>query len=158
MPSPGRINQDRLGLLGHVEAAHQSHRSEIHQADFVDDSVSPKESDRKLMRKFLHTARLALVVGLAGCADTDSRPPAIQLRTDNVITRRATLSILRRAWDDRPVTVSENHSWYERRLLDRSAYFGRKIRNTETYREACNFWMSCVRDHVERYDDDYYRR
>ncbi len=53
---------------------------------------------------------------------------------------------------------SDDHSWYERRLLDRSAYFGRKIRNTETYGAACDFWMHCVREHVERYDDEYYNR
>lgn len=110
------------------------------------------------MRKLLPTALLAIVVGLAGCDDTDSRPPNIALRSETSIERRATLSILRRAWADRPETVNDNHFWYERRLLDRSAYFGRKIKDSETYREACSFWMCCVREHVERYDDDLYKR
>ncbi len=103
-------------------------------------------------------AGLALLAGLAGCVDSNSRPPSVPLRADSPIERRATLSTLRRAWEERPIEISDDHSWYERRLLDRSAYFGRKIRNTETYRAACDLWMSCVKEHVERYDDGYYRR
>lgn len=80
------------------------------------------------------------------------------MRTETVIERRATLSVLRRAWDDRPPEVNDDHCWYERRLLDRSAYFGRKVRNTETYQEACNFWMRCLREHIEAYDDEVYKR
>lgn len=110
------------------------------------------------MRKYSQVVALVLVLGIAGCDDPNSRPPSVPLRANTPIERRATLSILRRAWEDRPMEISNDHSWYERRLLDRSAYFGRKIRNTETYRDACNFWMSCVREHVERYDDEYYSR
>jgi hypothetical protein len=57
---------------------------------------------------------------------------------------------------ERPEDPTDDHCWYERRLLDRSAFFGRKIRDTETYREACNFWMDCVREHIERYEDNRY--
>jgi hypothetical protein len=110
------------------------------------------------MRKILSAALLAIVAVLAGCDDTNARPPNIALRCETSIERRATLSILRRAWADRPDTVNNDHFWYERRLLDRSAYFGRKIKDSETYREGCQFWMSCVRDHVDRYDDDLYKR
>ena len=84
------------------------------------------------MRISLLLALLALLAGLSGCTDSNSRPPSVQLRSDTVIERRATLSILRRMWVDRPLAISDDHSWYERRLLDRSAYFGRKLRNTET--------------------------
>lgn len=110
------------------------------------------------MRIILRMAVLALIMGLAGCDDADSRPPQIPLRVETAIQRRATLSILRRAWEDRPMDITNDHLWYERRLLDRSAFFGRKVRDTETYREACNFWMSCVRSHVDRYEDTHYRR
>jgi hypothetical protein len=110
------------------------------------------------MRKFLPLALLAALASLAGCAESESRPPDIPLRSTTTIERRATLSVLRRAWEDRPEEANDNHFWYERRLLDRSAFFGRKIKDTETYREACNFWMGCVREHVERYDDDRYKR
>lgn len=110
------------------------------------------------MRKFLQAALLAVLAGLAGCADSDSRPPPTPLRTSTTIERRATLSILRRVWLERPDEITPANFWYERRLLDRSAYFGRQIKDTETYREACAFWMSCVRDHVDRYDDDLYKR
>lgn len=109
------------------------------------------------MRKFLQAALLAVLAGLAGCADSDSRPPNIPLRSATSIERRATLSILRRAWDDRPMEISDDHFWYERRLLDRNALFGRKIKDSESYRDACSFWMSCVREHVDRYDDDRYK-
>jgi hypothetical protein len=75
-----------------------------------------------------------------------------------VIERRATLSMLRRAWEDRPMEINDDHFWYERRLLDRSAFFGRKVKDSETYHDACNFWMNCVREHVDRYDDALYRK
>ncbi|MCX6953693.1 MAG: hypothetical protein NTV51_16200 [Verrucomicrobia bacterium] len=110
------------------------------------------------MRKLLRVALLAVVASLAGCDDSDSRPPQIPLRAATTIERRATLSVLRRAWEDRPREISNDHFWYERRLLDRSAFFGRKVKDSETYREACSFWMSCVREHVDRYDDDLYKR
>ena len=110
------------------------------------------------MRKLLRAVLLAFVAGLAGCADSDSRPPQISLRAATAIERRATLSILRRAWEDRPMDINNDHFWYERRLLDRSAFFGRKVKDSETYREACSFWMNCVREHVDRYDDDLYKR
>ena len=113
---------------------------------------------KEAMKKFLQMVPLALLLGMAGCSESESHPPAISLRAENAIERRATLSLLRRAWEDRPLDASDDHCWYERRLLDRSAYFGRKIRNTETYLEACDFWMRCLREHIEHYDDDHYKR
>jgi hypothetical protein len=110
------------------------------------------------MRKFLLLVALAALAGVTGCADTNSRPPNVKLHAATTIERRATLSILRRAWEDRPLEVNNDHFWYERRLLDRSAFFGRKIKDTETYREACSFWMTCLREHLDRYDDDLYKR
>ena len=68
-----------------------------------------------------------------------------------------TLSTFRRAWEERPEGASDDHCWYERRLLNRSAYFGRKIVNTETYVEACQFWISCLREHLDTYDDPQYK-
>lgn len=101
---------------------------------------------------------LTLALALAGCAADQSRPPATPIRTATVVERRATFSILRRAWANRPIDVSDDHLWYERRLLDRAAYFGRRVRNTETYEAACDFWMACLREHISRYDDPHYRR
>ncbi len=122
------------------------------------DSVFLAGADSGVMRKILPLLLLVLLAGMPGCADFASSPPTITIRVATAIERRATLSILRRAWDDRPRETNDNHFWYERRLLDRSAYFGRKIKDSETYREACSFWMSAVRDHVERYDDDRYKK
>jgi hypothetical protein len=98
-----------------------------------------------------------LLALLAGCADSASRPPDVPLRANTAIERRATLSMLRRAWSERPRDETDDHCWYERRLLNRSGYFGRKVRGSETYEEACSFWMGCVREHLEAYDDDTYR-
>jgi hypothetical protein len=99
-----------------------------------------------------------LGLGLSGCTDegSASRPPEIKLRMATSIERRATLSILRRAWADRPTGVNDDHCWYERRLLNQSGYFGRKVSGTEVYVEACQFWMRCVREHLENYDDATY--
>lgn len=110
-----------------------------------------------MKRRRLFLTTLFLLVGLTGCSDDDSRPPDVPLRTATSIERRATLSILRRAWEDRPTGVSDDHCWYERRLLNRSANFGKRIRDTETYVEACQFWMTCVREHLDLYDDEGYR-
>lgn len=99
---------------------------------------------------------LSLALGMAGCAQPNTHPPAISLRAGSAIERRATLSLLKRAWEERPQENTDDHCWYERRLLDRSAFFGRKIRDTESYREVCNFWMLCVREHIEKYDDNRY--
>lgn len=109
------------------------------------------------MRFLMLALSFGVLAGLAGCSDSDDRPPAIALRADTAIARRATLSMLRRAWAERPHETSNDHLWYERRLLDRAGFFGRKVRDTEIYREACTFWMSCVREHVERYDDERYK-
>jgi hypothetical protein len=94
---------------------------------------------------------------LVGCAASDSRPPSVNIRTSTEIERRATLSILRRAWEDRPSGNSDDHCWYERRLLNRSAYFGRQVQHTETYVAACQFWSSSLREHLDAYDDDYFK-
>jgi hypothetical protein len=110
------------------------------------------------MKYFLRAVLLVALAGLAGCTDSDSRPPATPLRTATTIERRATMSILRRVWEERPADISHANFWYERRLLDRSAIFGRRVRDTESYNEACTFWMNCVRQHVDRYDDDLYKR
>jgi hypothetical protein len=100
---------------------------------------------------------VALLAQLAGCAASDSRPPSVNIRTSTEIERRATLSILRRAWEDRPPGISDDHCWYERRLLNRSAYFGRQVQHTETYVAACQFWSSSLREHLDAYDDDYFK-
>ncbi len=110
------------------------------------------------MKRLFHAVlALALLAILAGCDDSDSRPPDTPIRIATTIERRVTLSVLRRAWDDRPREITDAHCWYERRLLDRSGIFGRRIRDTETYVEACQFWMRCVREHLDSYDDKTYQ-
>lgn len=106
-------------------------------------------------------ARLLRFIGLVvlcallgGCGDDDHRVPALKLRHTTAIERRASLSMLRRAWAERPGTVSVGAGLHERALLNRTAWFGRKVKDTETYRAACDFWMACVRDHIARYEDD----
>jgi len=91
------------------------------------------------MRKILRLGLLAFTASLASCAVDNSHPPTTPLRVETTIERRATLSTLRRAWEERPSDVSDEHCWYERRLLDRSAFFGRKIRDSETYKEGLWF-------------------
>lgn len=105
--------------------------------------------------------RLLQVIGtavacvvLSGCADDHYRLPTLKLRHTTEIERRASLSLLRRAWADRPDTISPGADTYERALLNRAAWFGRKVKETETYRPACDFWMACVRDHIARYEED----
>jgi hypothetical protein len=110
-----------------------------------------------MKRRLRIVLALALLAVLPGCEDDESHPPETPILTANPIERRVTLSVLRRAWEVRPREVSDSHCWYERRLLDRSGYFGRKIRDTETYVEACQFWMRCVREHLESYDDKTYQ-
>jgi len=64
---------------------------------------------------------------------------------------------LQRAWYERVLETSDDQRWYERRLINRASFFGRKIKNTETYQSACSFWMGCVREHIDRYDDEHYK-
>lgn len=136
-------------------------------AEFADQADSRRRptADAELLRTRARTARMSLPLAgllllaiLAGCSESESRPPSIPVRTETALERRVTLSSLRRAWEERPEGVSDDHCWYERRLLDRSAFFGRKISNTETYLEACQFWNRCLREHLETYDDDHYKR
>lgn len=105
-----------------------------------------------------HRLRLLLLLGVAfvlnSCSDASYGLPKLTLRYETTIERRASLSSLRRAWADRPDEISDEARLYERALLNRAAFFGRKVRGTETYDAACNFWMTCVRDHIERYEDD----
>jgi hypothetical protein len=100
---------------------------------------------------------VALCVLFTGCGEEDRRAPAMKLRHATAIERRASLSILRRAWAERPQKISDSANVYERSLLNRTAWFGRKIKDTETHRVACDFWMACVRDHIARYDEDAVR-
>lgn len=108
----------------------------------------------RIFRRGLLITLLAL---LAGCAESESRPPSVKILTSTEIERRATLSILRRAWEDRPSGISDDHCWYERRLLNRCAYFGRQIKHAETYVAACQFWSSSLREHLDAYDDEYFK-
>lgn len=108
------------------------------------------------MRIILQLAALALVASLAGCADPRFEPPEFKLRYATPDERRETLANFQRAWAERPMEISVKQSWYERRLLARAAIFGRRIKNTETYKSACTFWARSQREHIDRYDDDPY--
>lgn len=96
-------------------------------------------------------------IALSGCADQRFGMPTVKLRYGTTIERRATLSSLRRAWADRPADTCAEGNLYERGLLNRAAFFGRKIKDTETYRPACDFWMDCVREHIARYEEDAHK-
>ncbi len=101
--------------------------------------------------------RICALLGLlllGGCGEERYGIPSLKLRYDTPVERRASLSILRRAWADRPRDISPEANLYERGLLNRAAFFGRKINGTETYRAACDFWMGCVREHIARYEDE----
>jgi hypothetical protein len=107
------------------------------------------------MKRLIRTLALMVVcVVLSGCADDSYRVPNLKLRHGTEIERRASLSILRRTWAERPQTVSPGASVYERAILNRAALFGRRVKHTETYRAACDFWMSCVKQHIARYEED----
>ncbi|MFI5335552.1 MAG: hypothetical protein ACHQ5A_02125 [Opitutales bacterium] len=95
---------------------------------------------------------LALLI-LSGCAESQSSPPPISLRYRTAIERRATLSLLKRAWEDRPDSITEEHKWYERRLLNRIGFFGKKVNGTESFRPVSQFWLECLGAHQNRYDD-----
>ena len=97
---------------------------------------------------------LVVCACLSGCADDSYRLPSLKLRYGTEIERRASLSVLRRIWTDRPAAISQPANLYERAILNRAALFGRKVKGTESYRAACDFWMTCVRDHIARYEED----
>lgn len=105
------------------------------------------------MRRLFRFVWLLLFLGLAGCESDDARPPNIPLRYASAIERRATLSTLRRAWDERPMSLTDDHKWYERRLLNRIGSFGKKTTRTETFTSASQFWLACLHEHQSRYDD-----
>ena len=97
---------------------------------------------------------LVACIALGGCADQRYGIPTVQLRYGTAIERRATLSTLRRAWAERPRDICPEGNLYERGLLNRAGFFGRKVKGTETYRAACDFWMDCVRAHITSYEED----
>lgn len=104
-------------------------------------------------RRLLPFLLLSLSLALGGCAEADSAGTAVALRYRTAIERRATLSLLRQAWDDRPLSRTDEHKWIERRLLNRIGVFGKKINGTETFRPASQFWLECLHEHQTRYDD-----
>ena len=107
------------------------------------------------MSRLIRALSLLIVCAcLSGCADDSYRLPDLKLRFGTAIERRASLSVLRRTWAERPQKVSPGANLYERSLLNRAAHFGRKVKGTESYQPACDFWMACVRDHIARYDED----
>ncbi len=95
-----------------------------------------------------------LLLALSGCREGSYGTPRLTLRYETTIERRASLSVLRRAWAERPAEINDDARLYERALLNRAALFGRKVRGTESYRAACDFWMVCVREHITRYEED----
>lgn len=105
------------------------------------------------MRHPLIISLTVILLALTGCESDESRPPAIELRTKTAIERQATLSILRRAWRERPTETSDAHAWYERRLLNRIGAFGKRVKGTETFRPAGQLWLDCLHDHRLRYED-----
>jgi len=109
------------------------------------------------MRKILRVALLALMATLAACGDPRFDSPDFKVRYATADERRDTLANFERAWSKRPIETSVQQSWYERRLIARAAFFGRKIKWTETYKSACSFWADCQREHIDRYDDDPYK-
>lgn len=108
-------------------------------------------------RPFATLLALSCLLPLTSCSEARYRLPTLQLRYETVVERRASLSLLRHAWEDRPQEISPEGNHYERGLLNRAAFFGRKIAGTETHRAACDFWMECVREHIERYEEDAHR-
>jgi hypothetical protein len=96
-------------------------------------------------------------IALSGCAERRYGIPLVKLRYETTIERRVTLSTLRRAWADRPRKICPEGNLYERALLNRAAFFGRRIKRTETYEAACNFWMDCLREHIVSYEDEAHK-
>ncbi len=87
-------------------------------ADFADqaDSLRRPPADAEFLRTRAGTARRSLPLAcllvlalLAGCSESESRPPSIPVRTATSLERRVTLSSLRRAWEERPEGVSDDH-------------------------------------------------
>lgn len=94
---------------------------------------------------------------LSGCGDERYSVGSINLRYETPIQRHASLSALRRAWSTRPESTGPEGNLYERGVLNRAAFFGRKVKGTETYQAACDFWMACVREHIARYEEDAHK-
>ncbi len=107
--------------------------------------------------RFLRLCLPVLCLVLSACADARYGIASVKLRFDSPIERRASLSALKHAWEDRPDEICPEGNLYERSLLNRAAYFGRKVKGTETYQPACDFWMRCVREHIARYEEDAHR-
>jgi hypothetical protein len=91
------------------------------------------------------------LLALSGCEGDPASMPSVPLRTATAIERRATLSMLRRAWEERADAHGDEQRWQERRIINRLGAFGKKVVQTETYRPACRLWLECVRSHEERY-------
>ena len=70
--------------------------------------------------------------------------------------RRRSLFMIRQAWAYRPEGTDTTELTAERRFINRYGSFARKLKSTESARDAAQLWGQITSEHVRRFPDAGY--
>lgn len=94
---------------------------------------------------------LALLAG--GCVGQEGTIRDVTVRVENSDSRRETMAELRAAWRTREVRKDTRGKWAEQRFLVRLSRTVVRYKDTESYRDICQLWNECLRDHLARFPE-----
>lgn len=109
---------------------------------------------------FLLVILLMVATGIGGLylhvqnEKTRLKNPTVSVRTET--DRRASLSALERAWNQRPLERTLRHARDEKDFINHTAFFVQQIYRRETGPSAIAFYRRTVSDFMNRYGSEDY--